>query len=192
MNCTDHYSDYLVRCPDGIIVNAVANAGPYAALRWQLTDKFNNEYTGEVITNGNGGFTIPEDEFPGGMLNQYAGDFELRVLDIDNECRPVPLLVAGYYEAIRFHVKGGTREKDNLGCSFAVVIGGATGGLTNDYFAANGVQVEYNTTSAFIPGQEMVYVGGLLYGSEQYTITGANEITFNEAPPDGVAVRITY
>lgn len=192
MNCADHYTDYLVQCPEGIKVNAVANAGPYAALRWQLTDKFNHEYTGEVITNGDGGFTIPVADLPEGFLTPFSGDFELKVLDIDNDGRPVPLLVAGYFDAIRFNVKGGTSIKDSLGASFGVVLDASSGGLTNDYFTGDGTSVAYQTTTAFVPGNEQVFVGGLLYSSEEYEYTGANEITFNDPVGAGIKIRIVY
>lgn len=115
MQCHQDYTDYLVQCPDGIVVNAVGQAGPYSELRWLITDKFGHEYSGDVVTDGNGSFTIPVAELPAGLLTSYSGDFNLQVLDVDNDLKPVPLLVAGYYDSISFYVKSGSRVKDNLG-----------------------------------------------------------------------------
>jgi hypothetical protein len=114
MQCSSSFHDYLVQCPDGITVNLVADAGPYSALRWLIIDKFSNEYSGNLITNGNGGFTIPVDELPEGLLTSYSGVFELKVLDVDNN-RPIPFYIAGSYDSIVFEVRRGDYIKNELG-----------------------------------------------------------------------------
>lgn len=190
MNCADNFHDYIVQCPDGIKVNVVADAGAYSALRWQITDKFDNEYTGEVLTDGYGAFTIPVDELPAGLLTSYSGEFELKVLDVDNNCRPVPILVAGYYDSIVFHVKRGTKVKDNLGC-FVECAGESEGSDTfQETQYGDGVTTVFETSQAF--GSIEVHVGGLLLSPDQYSITGSNEITFDFAPEDGEAIQFEY
>jgi len=51
------------------------------------------------------------------MLTQYSGDFTLQVQD--NGCKPVKFKVAQEYNCINFTIKGGTYEKDTLGCDFS-------------------------------------------------------------------------
>lgn len=194
MDCKFPFSDYLVQCPTGVQVNLVADAGPYAALRWMITDKFDNEYSGSVITNGNGGFVIPIDELPAGLLNPHAGQFTLQVLDTDRDDKVVPIIVAGYYDAITFNVKAGSRVKDNLGVEVECT-SGSGGGSTEEYFetfTGDGIQTVFTTALAFTSGTESVHVGGLLYGSSEYSVTGSQEITFVDPPEDGVEIRIEY
>jgi hypothetical protein len=112
MNCAKSFYDYLVQCPDGIKVNLVADAGPYAEITWRIVDKFGHHYTGQVTTDGYGGFTIPVADLPAGLLTSYSGEFELTVLA---DGYPVRFIIAGYYESITFWVERGTQEKSNLG-----------------------------------------------------------------------------
>ena len=114
MECHQSFTDYLVNCPEGITVNLVTDSPPYSALRWLIIDKFSNEYSGDLITNGNGGFTIPVDELPDGLLTSYSGVFELKVLDVDNN-RPIPFFIAGSYDSILFDVRRGNYIKDEIG-----------------------------------------------------------------------------
>lgn len=194
MYCANAFHDYLVQCPTGIQVNLVAEAGPYSALRWLIVDKFDNEYTGTVVTNGNGGFTIPVDELPAGLLNPHAGQFTLQVLDTDHDDKVVPIIVAGYFDAITFEVKSGTRVKDTLGVEVecAGVTGGGSGQGYSETYEGDGTTTVFNTAVAFTPGSEQVHVGGLLYGYDEYSVTGSDEITFVDAPGDGVEIRIEY
>lgn len=190
MECNQSFTDYLVQCPEGIDVNLVADAPPYSALRWLIIDKFGNQYTGDVITNGNSGFTIPVSDLPAGLLTSYSGDFSLSVLDTDHGNKVVPILVAGYYDSIRFYVERGTRIKNNLG--ELVECGTSEAAGESEFFEGTGAQTVFVMTGLAVPGQEEVHVGGLLYSaSTDYTLSG-NNLTFTTAPEDGVEIRIDY
>lgn len=112
MDCNSAFYDYLVQCPEGIKVNIQADAGPYAAITYRIIDKFSNQYSGQLVTDGYGGFIIPVEDLPDGLLNSYAGTFELQVLA---DGYPVRFLIAGYFDSIVFSVRRGTEIKDNLG-----------------------------------------------------------------------------
>lgn len=191
MECNRSFHDYIIQCPEGINVNLVADSGPYAALEWQITDKFDNQYTGTVVTNGNGGFIIPVEDLPAGLLTAYSGDFELKVLDTDRDNRPVPILVAGYYDSIQFSIGKGNRIKDNLGevvdCSGVSTAAGASQEFTGD-----GTTTTFTVTGLPTPGQEEVHVGGLLYDAPTHYTLDGHDLIFVDPPTDGVEIRIDY
>lgn len=112
MECKHAFSDFISNCQTGIIVNA--HITPITNYQWLIVDKFDNEYVGTLTTDANGNFTIPVTDLPPGLLNSYSGWFALQVLELYT-AKPVELKMSQFYDAIQFQVKGGTREKDNLG-----------------------------------------------------------------------------
>lgn len=92
---------------------------PDTAYRWILGNK-EAVYSGEVITNENGNFVIPVSELPNGLLNPYAGTFELSVVAADAyQCSTVIWNDSAYctsYDCILFEVVNGTAVKNTLGC----------------------------------------------------------------------------
>jgi len=111
-----------------------AQLSPLTSYTWIITDKFDNEYTGELITDADGFWSIPVDELPPGLLTEFSGVFKLQV--IDSGCKPIKFKVAGEYDCIQFEVKGGTREKNNLGCNFDCI---STGGTETGIFPFSNV-----------------------------------------------------
>lgn len=110
-NCTCCFVDTLAKCETGIKLNIILP--PYMNYKWVITDKFGNKYEGQL----NEELTIPVEDLPPGMLNQYAGEFTLQIFpDTDQPCGPVTFIVAGQYHCINFGITGGTFEKNNLGC----------------------------------------------------------------------------
>lgn len=115
MNCNCCFTDYIAKC--NLSLQVYAQLAPLSDYTWIIKDKFGNLYQGEFTTYSNGFWEIPVDELPSGLLTQYSGEFELQVQDTG--CKPVKFKIAQEYDCINFTVKGGTYEKDTLGCNFS-------------------------------------------------------------------------
>lgn len=115
MSCTICFTDYIAKC--NLEVQVYAQLAPLSDYKWIITDKFQNKFEGDFTTDSNGFWTIPVDELPPGMLTQFSGLFTLEVQD--SGCKPIKFKIAQEYSCIDFVVKGGTYEKNNLGCDFS-------------------------------------------------------------------------
>lgn len=115
MNCNCCFTDFIAKC--NLAIQVYAQLAPLTDYTWVITDKFDNKYQGEFTTDANGFWEIPVDELPSGLLTQYSGEFTLQVQDTG--CKPAKFKIAGEYDCITFTVKGGTYEKDTLGCDFS-------------------------------------------------------------------------
>lgn len=123
MSCQNAFYDFLCNCNDAIKVNALLEpAKPYI---WVITDKFDREYTGEEISDGDGFLTIPVASLPDGFLTEFSGDFKLEIMVDD--CQKIDFKLASFYDRIIFNVKGGPRVKNNLGCDFTCISTGGGG-----------------------------------------------------------------
>lgn len=181
MDCCSCFKDFLVQCDDVIVVNAQLQ--PTTMYTWVITDKFGRQYSESFTTDEDGLWTIPTADLPAGLLTEYSGHFKLEVLDQD--CKPIKFKVAQEYTCIEFGVKGGTRIKNNLGCTFDSVLQGSTFASFNvDTFAeaetlATGNQFRYfivandedkgesNTSYFYVPGfPELIYIGAAVPNSE--------------------------
>jgi hypothetical protein len=125
MNCNCCFTDYLAKC--NLSIQVYAQLAPLSDYTWIITDKFGNKYQGEFTTDSNGFWEIPVDQLPSGLLTQYSGEFTLQVQD--SGCKPVKFKIAQEYDCINFTVKGGTYEKDTIGCDFSCTP--ATGSQTS-------------------------------------------------------------
>jgi hypothetical protein len=125
MACSLCFSDYIAKCNTELTV--FAQLAPLTDYTWIITDKFTNKYEGQFTTNSDGFWSIPVDELPAGLLTQYSGLFTLEVQD--SGCKPVTFKIAMEYDCIDFTVKGGTYEKDTIGCDFSCTpaVGSQTG-----------------------------------------------------------------
>lgn len=115
MSCTTCFTDYIAKC--NLELQVYAQLAPLSDFTWIITDKFGNKYQGNFTTDENGFWEIPVDQLPPGLLTQYSGLFTLEVQD--SGCKPVKFKVAQEYDCIEFTVKGGTYEKNTLGCDFS-------------------------------------------------------------------------
>lgn len=113
--CCTCFSDFLVKCTEEIQV--YAQLSPLSDYTWIITDKFDKKYSGQFTTDADGFWTIPVDQLPPGLLTEYSGSFYLEVQD--SGCKPVKFKVAQEYSCIDFVIKGGTYEKNTLGCDFS-------------------------------------------------------------------------
>lgn len=142
--CTDDvFEDFLVNCDDYIQVNAIFTpATPYT---WVITDKFGKEYSGSVTTDSEGKFRILTEDLPDGFLTQFSGVFSLKIQDTD--CKFLDLKIARYYKQIDFWVKGGTREKNTLGCDVDCSYPELSSGQTAVFpvFAQSEMDIEWTT-----------------------------------------------
>ena len=115
MNCNCCFTDFIAKC--NLSIQVYAQLAPLSDYIWIITDKFGNKYQDEFTTDSNGFWEIPVDQLPSGLLTQYSGEFTLQVQD--SGCKPVKFKIAQEYDCINFRVKGGTYEKDTIGCDFS-------------------------------------------------------------------------
>lgn len=155
MNCECCYTDYLVKCPTELTV--YAKLKPSTNYTWVITDKFDNQYEGDAVTDLNGFFTIPVEDLPAGLLTQYSGSFKLEVKDAES-CKPVNFKMAGEYDCINFHVKGGNHEKSNLGCDFDCIGGSANQSALIPFTDASEVTIDWSQYSSTFGNSPTVQV----------------------------------
>lgn len=118
MTCDTCFPDFIAKCNEAIRVFAQLPAlAAYESYKWVITDKFDKSYEGSFQVDENGFWEIPVDDLPEGLLTEYSGQFSLQVYD--DACKPVKFKIAQEYDCIRFNVKGGTFEKDYIGCNFS-------------------------------------------------------------------------
>jgi hypothetical protein len=115
MNCNCCFTDFVAKC--NLSIQVYAQLAPLSEYTWIITDKFGNKYQGEFTTDSDGFWQIPVDQLPSGLLTQYSGEFTLQVQD--SGCKPVKFKIAAEHDCINFTVKGGTYEKNTLGCDFS-------------------------------------------------------------------------
>jgi hypothetical protein len=115
--CCTSFTDWIAKCNDELVVNA--QLVPDTEYTWIIKDKFDKLYSNTFTTDSEGFWTIPVDQLPPGLLTEYSGMFTLTVQD--EGCKPVRLKIAQEYNCIDFVVKGGTMEKNSLGCDFTCV-----------------------------------------------------------------------
>lgn len=144
MNCNCCFQDFIAKC--NLSVQVYAQLAPLSDYTWIITDKFGNKYQGEITTGSNGFWGIPVDQLPSGLLTQYSGEFTLQVQD--SGCKPIKFKVAQEYDCINFTVKGGTYEKNTLGCDFSCTP--ATGSQTSMVQFEDDATVTINWTAGLL------------------------------------------
>ena len=118
MPCTRCYQDYISCGNETIIVAGTLAAD--TAYKWVLTTATGAKYSADVTTDANGNFTITVADLPNGLLNPYAGEFTLEILDnTAYQCGPALWNDSAYcdaYSCISFDVRNGEHVKNSLGC----------------------------------------------------------------------------
>ena len=120
MDCNSSFCDYISNCGDSLQINALLD--PDTAYKYIITDKFSKEYEGEETTDDNGILVIDTTDLPDGLLNAFAGSFQLKLYRPDTN-QPVLLKMAKYYDSIDFSVKSGTGTKASVGESYECTTG---------------------------------------------------------------------
>lgn len=117
MACLPCFKDWISCGNETLFVTGTLAAN--TAYKWILGNK-EAVYSGEVTTNENGNFVIPVSELPNGLLNPYAGTFELSVVADDAyQCTSSTWNDSAYcaaYDCILFEVVNGSVTKNTLGC----------------------------------------------------------------------------
>lgn len=115
MGCGHTFFDFISNCGSTLKVNALLS--PAIPYEWQITDKFNNTYSGISIADEQGFISIDVTDLPDGFFTPWSGTFVLKIKD-PNSCGFNDFKIAQFVESIQFDVKGGTRIKESLGCDF--------------------------------------------------------------------------
>lgn len=183
MNCKCCFTDYIAKC--NLAVQVYAQLSPLTDYTWVITDKFDNKYQGEFTTDANGFWEIPVDVLPSGLLTQYSGEFTLQVQD--SGCKPVKFKVAQEYDCINFTVKGGTYEKDTLGCDFSCTP--AAGSQTQLFPFTNDDEITITWTSGLLAAfgnSPVIQVYHLISGTTYQLV----DVGIQEVFTDGVLTSI--
>lgn len=112
MNCNCCYTDFIGKCEETLTI--YTQLTPESDYTVVITDKFDHKYEIKVTTTDNGVIVIPVEDLPPGLLTEYSGEFQIQIYDAS--CKPINFKLTGEYDCISFHVKGGTFQKDNIGC----------------------------------------------------------------------------
>lgn len=117
MACLPCFKDWISCGNESLSI--VGTLLPATAYNWILENK-GAVYSGEATTDANGYFTIPVSELPDGLLNPYAGTFQLTINANDAyQCNSSTWNDSAYctpYDCILFEVVNGTAVKNTLGC----------------------------------------------------------------------------
>lgn len=184
MNCSDCFTDYLVKCTEEI--NVFAQLSPVTTYTWIITDKFDQKYSGEFETDANGFWSIPIEDLPDGLLTQYSGDFMLQVQDAT--CKPIKFKVAQEYDCILFNIKSGTYEKNTLGCNFSCVGQTGTKSQLIPFTEEEEIEIGWTGDLATLYGNSpVVQVYHLIYGNS-YQLAN---VSIQQEYVDSVLVSIT-
>lgn len=129
MSCIKCFEDWICKCvPYGSAITMNSYLTPLTQYTYVITDKFDNKYSGTAITDAFGHIEIDTADLPEGMLNEHAGNFKLEIMD--ESCKPINFIMASEYSCVEFSVKGGTLNKDEIGCDIpnaSIAIGGGGG-----------------------------------------------------------------
>ena len=117
MACLPCFKDWISCGNDDIIVKGTLN--PTTDYTWVLKNK-GAVYTGGFTTDAEGNFSIPVSELPNGLLNPYAGIFQLTVNLFGDSCTEDQVwnnsAYCDPYDCIQFEVVNGTSIKNTIGC----------------------------------------------------------------------------
>lgn len=130
MSCTNCFEDWVCKCvPYGSIITLNAYLTPFTEYTYVVTDKFGSKYTGTDTTDGFGHLEINTVSFPEGFFTEFSGRFKIQIMTSDN-CEPIKFYMAGQYDCVEIEIKGGTMNKDEIGCDIpnvSVSVGGGGG-----------------------------------------------------------------
>lgn len=107
------YEDFISDCIDSFTIDA--GLTPETEYKVIIENKFGQLYIEMITTDAEGVLIIDLAQYPEGMFNVYAGNFNIRVvLDCDDQ----PLVFDGKeYTCIDLTVKRSTDLKDAIPCS---------------------------------------------------------------------------
>lgn len=118
MACDKCFKDWISCGNTEIFIKGIL-PGLSVDYTWYLKNK-GAVYTAGFTTDNDGHFTIPVSELPDGLLNPYAGLFQLTVNLAGTTCTPDELwndsAYCEPYDCIEFEVINGTGVKNTLGC----------------------------------------------------------------------------
>lgn len=113
-NCTCCcYEDFISDCIDSFTIDA--GLTPETEYKVIIENKFGQLYVESITTDDQGVLVIELDQYPEGMFNVYAGNFNITVRD---GCEDVPLTFEEKeYTCIDLTVKRSTDLKAAIPCS---------------------------------------------------------------------------
>jgi len=125
MSCTTCFEDFIAKC--NLEIQSYLQLAPLTDYKWVITDRRDLKYQGDFTTDADGFWVIPVDQLPPGLLTEFSGLFTLEVQDLG--CKPVKFKAAQEFYCAQFTIKGGTYEKNTLGCDFTCspAVGSQTG-----------------------------------------------------------------
>ena len=86
------FETVLPSCPDLIVLNVGLEAA--TAYRWEITTRHNITYNGEATTDAEGllKIDIADPGLPAGLLNEFAGNCELQLWELQSETEVAAVL----------------------------------------------------------------------------------------------------
>lgn len=109
---------------------------------WIVIDKFENRYSGSLTVELDGTVEIPIAGLPDGLLNQFGGTFKIQLMDPDG-CDAIKFPLAQMYDCIEIDVRGGSQEKNTIGCSMGEAGGGVQNGIVQ-FVSTDEVEIDWS------------------------------------------------
>jgi hypothetical protein len=176
-SCACCFTDFIAKC--NLAITVYAQLSPLTQYTWVIKDKFGKLYQGEFTTDSDGFWTIPVDQLPPGLLTEYSGLFTLEVMD--SGCKRVKFKVAQEYSCIDFVVKGGTYEKDTLGCDFSCTPVAGDQNLLVDFEDEDVITIEWTSgLLASFGSSPSIQVYHLISGSTYQLVDVAVQTIFTD------------
>lgn len=124
MSCTTCFEDWVCKCIyDTLIINTRLTPGQ--TYYWRVTDQFNQNYSGAVVAEADGVLQIPIEDLPEGLINQFAGRITITIHE-DLGCSSIAIPLAKKYDCIDLEVRGGSEQKETIGCAVPCAAGSGT------------------------------------------------------------------
>lgn len=118
MTCNTCFTDWICKCvPYNDFIEVRSLLTPATEYYYKITDKFDAVYSGSVTSTADGYLEIPIANFPDGYFNEFAGTFNLQVFTDADFCNQVDIPLVGTYPCVTIEIKGGTTEKNTIGCA---------------------------------------------------------------------------
>ncbi len=148
------FEDFICHCvpyDDVIRINTSLDPGKiYTAV---VIDKFDNEYSVDILIGNEGTVEIPIAALPEGLFTEFSGTFRIQIVD---GCETIQMPLTALYDCIEIEIKGGTREKNEIGCLSQV--GGGVKNAMIPFELVSGIDIYYPSYSQLLGNYPTVQV----------------------------------
>lgn len=183
-NCGCSFIDYICHCvPYDDFIQINTSLTPFESYTWVITDAFSNQYSGTADAESDGTLQIPIAALPDGFLNPFRGKFIIHLED--GSCGPIMFPLAKMYDSVEIEVRGGTMEKNTIGCEI-VCSGAGAQNILIPFTDVETVTVTWSEYSASLGNNPSVQVYHLISPGVYQLV----EVTIEQIRSNGTLISI--